>query len=119
MKVIAPQHADVSLVFPVKLNTAEDLDLTAVDDIVLAIAKSSPSSVPVAVLAKSTMPGRFAINNVADIDGFKKVTVAVLASDLGNQAGLFYMSLYIHSIGKVLTHNDPHILDVHKTVREA
>ena len=119
MKVIAPQHGDLSLVFPVKLNTAEELDLTSVDDIVLAVAKSSPTAAPVTVLSKTDEPARFSIDNTADANGFKKVTVTVLAIDIGNQFGNFYMSLYIHSNGRVLTHNDPHILDVHKTVREA
>lgn len=113
MKVIAPQHSDLVLEFNnLQFNTlTEELDLDNVDNLVLSVAKGSPSATTRIIINRATMPQRFEVDNVN-----KTVSVKLLSSDISDQAGLFYVNLYLYSGGERVTHLSK-ILDVQKTVR--
>ena len=106
MAFIAPQHSDLDLIFD-NLNVD---DFNLVDNLVFSIAKSSPSSTPIKIIDQDIDPSRFQVDNTA-----KSVTVTLMAADINNDSGKFFMNLYVMSGGKRITHLTKE-LNVQKTV---
>ena len=106
MAAVAPQHSDLDLIFD-SLNVD---DFNIVDNLIFSIAKSSPSSTPVKIISQDVDPSRFVVDNVA-----KSVVVTLLAQDINNDSGKFFMNLYVESGGKRITHLTKE-LNIQKTV---
>lgn len=112
MKVIAPQHSDLNILFePIQFSTLEEVDLNNVDNLIMSVAKGSPSSTNRLVINRAVSPNKFTVDNVA-----KSVSVKLLSSDIDDQAGTFYINLYVYSGGEKVTHLSK-ILEIQKTVR--
>lgn len=86
-----PQYADVELEFEeISYSDGDTIDLSAVDDIILSISKSSVRAVPFLVVKYTVSPSKFTIDNTA-----KNVKVRLTGDEMGNEAAKFYVNLWI------------------------
>lgn len=97
-----PQHASINLSFENLSYNVEptNIDLTTLDDIVLAIASSVNISTPILRLQYSSQPSRFTIDNLN-----KKIQISILGNDgITNNLGKYYMNLWLEKGGEKMTH---------------
>jgi hypothetical protein len=96
-----PQNSDIKLTFnDISYNvSSQEIDLTSVEDIILSVAKTTPSSTPILIIKYSIDPGRFNIDN-----SNKKISIDVLSSELTENPGKYFINLWVLDGDTYVTH---------------
>lgn len=96
-----PQNSNIQITFDdIQYNIQPStVDLTAMDDIIVSIAKGSSSATPMTVIKYSVSSAKFTIDNT-----LKSVTVSLTAAEATETTGKYYANLWLVANGEYVTH---------------